>query len=170
MKRLLLAIAVLVVAVGAWAQWPSSPLPPTAHADKVVVRKSARVMELYDGARLLRAYHVSLGPHAAGHKQENSDGRTPEGRYALDYRNPRSSFHLALHVSYPSPADVASARQRGVDPGGLIMVHGLRNGLGWLGRLHRFVDWTDGCVAVTDSEIEEIYRVVPNQTPIIIEP
>jgi len=170
MKRLLLAIAVAVVAVGAWAQWPSSPLPRTAHADKVVVRKSARVLELYDGAQLLRTYHVSLGPHAAGRKQEESDGRTPEGRYTLDYRNPHSSFHLARHISYPAPADRACARKRGVDPGGLIMVHGLRNGLGWFGRLHTLIDWTDGCIAVTDREIEEIWRVVPDKTPIIIEP
>ncbi len=170
MKRLLLAVVLAVVAVAAWAQWPNSPLPPTAHADKVVVRKSARVLELYQGTQLLRTYRVSLGPHPAGHKQQESDGRTPEGRYLLDYRNPHSSFHLALHISYPAPADVANAKQHRLNPGGLIMVHGLHDGLGWLGRLHRFYDWTDGCVAVTDREIEEIWRAVPDKTPIVIEP
>lgn len=166
-------MALALVALGvvaAWARWPTSPLPPGVHANKVVVRKSARVLELYDGTRLLRTYHVSLGQHPVGHKQQESDGRTPEGQYVLDYRNPHSSFHLALHISYPSQADVASAKKRGLDPGGLVMVHGLRNGLGWLGRLHTFVDWTDGCVAVTDSEIEEIWRTVPDRTPILIEP
>lgn len=170
MKRLLLGVVLVIAAVAAWAQWPDSPLPPNARADKVVVRKSARVMELYAGTQLLRTYRVSLGPHSAGHKQQESDGRTPEGRYELDYRNPHSSFHLALHISYPAAADIANAKRQGVDAGGLIMVHGLRNGLGWLGRLHRLYDWTDGCVAVTDREIEEIWRAVPDKTPIIIEP
>lgn len=88
----------------------------------------------------------------------------------LDYRNARSSFHRSLHVSYPDSADVARARAAGVDPGGMIMVHGIRNGLGWLGRLHRALDWTDGCIAVTNREIEEIWRAVPDGTPIEIRP
>jgi murein L,D-transpeptidase YafK len=88
----------------------------------------------------------------------------------LDYRKPDSAFHRALHISYPAPADMARAAQSGVKPGGFIMVHGIRNGLGWIGRLHRLRDWTDGCIAVTDRDIEEIWRTVPDHTPILIEP
>ena len=170
MKLVLIVIVLACVALGAWAHWPKSALPPTARADKVVVRKSGHVLELYEGAQLLRQYRVALGGNPIGHKQQEGDGRTPEGPYLLDYRNPGSSFHRALHISYPAPADVANARKHGVSPGGLIMVHGVRNGLGWLGRLSTLVDWTDGCVAVTDADIEEIWRVVPDRTPILIEP
>jgi murein L,D-transpeptidase YafK len=88
----------------------------------------------------------------------------------LDSRKSDSSFHRALHISYPSAADVAQAHASGLDPGGLIMVHGLPNGLGFLGRLHRLVDWTDGCVAVTNAEIDELWQAVADGTPIKIEP
>jgi len=154
----------------AWAQHSAAPLPDGVRADRVVVNKSAHRLELYRGTELLRSYSVSLGRGPAGPKQHEGDGRTPEGSYTLDYRKADSSFHRALHVSYPSPADAAAAKAAGVNPGGLIMIHGMRNGLGFLGKLHTLIDWTDGCVAVTDSEIEEIWRVVPDGTPIHIEP
>lgn len=131
------------------------------------VCKSSR---LYRGGELIRSYPVSLGRTPRGPKQQAGDGRTPEGPYRLDYRKLDSSFHRALHISYPGKDDVAAAIVRGVDPGRLIMVHGMKNGLGWIGRAHRAVDWTDGCVAVTDREIEEIVSVVPDGTPITIEP
>ena len=95
-----------------------------------------------------------------GQKHEEGDGRTPEGAYVLDYRKADSAFHRALHISYPSASDTARAQASGVQPGGLIMVHGLPNGLGFVGKLHRLVDWTDGCVAVTNPEIEEIWAAV----------
>jgi murein L,D-transpeptidase YafK len=130
----------------------------------------ARRLELYQGDHLLNVYGVSLGRHPLGQKQQQGDGRTPEGEYRLDYRNPSSSFHKALHISYPGSADISAARSRGVDPGGLIMVHGMKNGLGWLGRLHRVINWTDGCIAVTDREMDEIWRVVPDGTKIVLKP
>jgi murein L,D-transpeptidase YafK len=167
------SVVLFVVALGGligWSQLGSEPLPEGTRADRVRVHKAARTLELWRGDELLRAYHVSLGRHPVGHKQREGDGRTPEGHYVLDYRKPDSSFHRALHISYPSPADVASAKARNVSPGGLIMVHGLRNDLGFLGRLHRLRDWTDGCIAVTNREIDEISRVVPDGTPIDIEP
>jgi murein L,D-transpeptidase YafK len=168
--RLLISAALTVIGGVIYARWPREPLPADARADRVVVRKRARTLELYRGERLLRAYPIALGRDPLGHKQQEGDGRTPEGRYLLDYRNPRSSYHKALHVSYPSAADSASARSRGVSPGGQIMVHGVRNGLGFVGRLHRIFDWTDGCIAVTDQEIDEIWRSVADGTPIEIEP
>jgi murein L,D-transpeptidase YafK len=168
--RAVLALLVILGGAVTWALWPEASLPAGTVADKVVLHKSARVLELYRGSVLIRTYRVSLGRHPLGRKTVQGDGRTPEGTYTLDYRNEGSSFHKALHISYPSKAEVAAASARGVDPGGLIMLHGIKNHLGWLGRAHRLVDWTDGCVAVTDAEIDEIWRVVPVGTPIVIEP
>ena len=169
-RRLLVSAALTCLGGVIYAQWPRRSLPADAHADRVVVRKSARVLELYQGTQLLRSYPIALGRVPLGHKQQEGDGRTPEGHYVLDYRNPRSSYHKALHVSYPSVSDASAAQARGVSPGGLIMVHGVRNGLGFVGRLHRLFDWTDGCIALTDAEIDEIWRSVPDGTPIEIEP
>ena len=98
------------------------------------------------------------------------DGRTPEGAYAIDFKNARSRFHLALRISYPNAADRASAQRRGVPPGGDIMIHGLPNGLGWLAGLHLWRDWTDGCVAVTDAQIGEIWPLVDVGTTVEIKP
>lgn len=165
-----LAALLNLAGITAWADWPLSPLPPGTRADRLLVRKSARVLELYRGAELLRSYEVSLGRAPEGPKREAGDGRTPEGVYRLDYRKADSSFHRALHISYPRPDDIAAARARGAAAGGLVMLHGMKNHLGRIGRAHRLLDWTDGCVAVTDDEIEEIWRVVPEGASIIIEP
>jgi murein L,D-transpeptidase YafK len=100
----------------------------------------------------------------------SGDGRTPEGIYSVDGRNPKSAFHFSLHLSYPNSADTARASAMGVPPGGDIMIHGIKNGLGWLGSLHRFVDWTQGCVAVTNDEIEEIWDMVPDGIRVEIVP
>jgi len=170
--KYLLALLVLALIAGAsaWNMWPDAPLQPGAKADLVVVHKAARRLELYRGNELLKAYQISLGRHPTGAKTQQGDGRTPEGDYRLDYRNPTSSFHRALHISYPKPEDIASARSHDVDPGGLVMVHGMRNGLGWIGRFHRIIDWTDGCVAVTNKEMDEIWDAVPDGTKIVLEP
>jgi murein L,D-transpeptidase YafK len=173
-RRLLVtgaALAAVLAGVVGWANLADSPpLPAGAVADRVVVDKGAHTLTLLRHGAALKTYRVSLGGHPAGHKREEGDERTPEGVYRIDSRNARSSAHLALHVSYPDPADAARARARGVRPGGLIMVHGILNGLGWLGRLHRLMDWTDGCVAVTNREMDEIWRAVPVGTPIEIRP
>jgi murein L,D-transpeptidase YafK len=168
--RLLIAAGLTVIGGVIYARWPRKPLSANVRADRVLVRKKARTLELYQGTRLLRTYSIALGREPLGHKQQEGDGRTPEGPYVLDCRNPRSAYHRALHISYPSAADTAAALSRGVSPGGLIMLHGVRNGLGFIGRLHRLFDWTDGCIAVTDEEIDEIWRSVPDGTPIEIEP
>jgi murein L,D-transpeptidase YafK len=153
-----------------WANWPGDSIATGALADRVVVWKSRHQLELYANGKLLRSYAVSLGRHPVGPKQQEGDNRTPEGLYAIESHNPQSSFHRALKVSYPSAADRMAAARRGVAPGGDIMIHGMRNGLGFIGRLHRRLDWTAGCIAVTNPEIEQIYRVVPDGTPIEIRP
>ena len=135
----------------------------------IVVEKGKHAMTLLDHGRVLRKYSISLGPDL-GPKQKKGDGRTPEGRYVIDSRNAASKYHRALHVSYPNAADRARARRMRVDPGGDIMIHGLPNGWGRLGRIHLARDWTAGCIAVTDDEIEEIWRLVPNGTVVEIRP
>jgi murein L,D-transpeptidase YafK len=165
--RYLIALVLSVTAaVAAYAHWPRTGLPEGVTADRVVVLKSERRLQIYRGEALLREYRVSLGFNPVGTKEIEGDGKTPEGRYVIDKRNPRSQYHLSLHISYPTAEQVTNAKAKGVNPGGLIMIHGIRNGLGAMGRLHLLTDWTAGCVAVTNEDIEEIWRVVPNGTPI----
>jgi murein L,D-transpeptidase YafK len=170
MKIGVAALVLMVAGLATWSFWPTPPLPTDAKADLVVVNKAARRLDLYRGDVLLKSYAVSLGRHPIGPKQKQGDGKTPEGEYRLDSRKADSSFHRALHISYPGPADIAAARSNGVDAGGLVMIHGMKNGLGWLGRLHLTIDWTDGCVAVTNREMDEIWRSVPDGTKIVLRP
>jgi murein L,D-transpeptidase YafK len=146
------------------------PQPLPTRVDRVVIEKQARRLSLLVNGEALRSYAVALGGNPVGHKQREGDERTPEGLYAISARNPNSSFHRSLQISYPNPEDEARAEEAGVNPGGLIMIHGIRNGLGWVGGLHRLVDWTDGCIAVTDSEMDEIWVSVPIGTPVEIRP
>jgi len=139
-------------------------------ADHIVIEKAARTLSLYHGGRLLKTYKIALGSNPKGHKEREGDGRTPEGKYIIDSRNAGSAFHRALHVSYPNEQDRMRARRLGVSPGGAIMIHGLPNGMAFIGKSHLLRDWTQGCIAVTNEEIEEIWRVVPNGTPVEIKP
>lgn len=173
-RRTLIAVAAvgLTAAAGlAYIMRPRhSPLAPNAVANSVVVLKADRQMTLFSGGRPLKTYTIALGFGEPGAKSREGDGRTPEGLYNISGRNPESAFHLSLRISYPDPQDIAAARALGVPPGGDIMIHGMRNGLGWLGALARSRDWTAGCIAVTNAEIEEIWRAVPDGTPIEILP
>jgi len=162
----LLALTALLL----WANWTGEPIAPGVLADRVVLLKSKRQLELHAGGKVLKSYVVSLGHHPVGPKEQEGDQRTPEGLYAIESHKPSSRFHKALKVSYPSSADRMTAAKRGVAPGGDIMIHGIRNRLGLIGRLQRRLDWTAGCIAVTNPEIEEIYRAVPDGTPIEIRP
>lgn len=148
----------------------AKPLPPEARADSVVVVKSQRTLTLMSGQRALKTYRIALGGDPVGHKTQQGDHKTPEGSYVLDRRNPKSRFHRAIHISYPNAEDRARAARLGVEPGGDIMVHGLPNGFGWLAGVHTVRDWTDGCIAVTDQEMDEIWRAVADGTPIEIQP
>jgi murein L,D-transpeptidase YafK len=133
--------------------------------NRVVVHKARREMLLLHGESVVRSYRIALGRDPAGHKLQEGDGRTPEGRYTIDRRNPKSAYHLSLHISYPNEADRSQAQARGVEPGCDIMIHGLPNG-----GMVRAGDWTQGCIAVTDAEIEEIWRLVADGTEIEIHP
>ena len=118
----------------------------------------------------IKTYRIALGRNPVGGKQEEGDMKTPEGIYKIDGRNPQSSFYLALHISYPSDEDNKRAATHGVSAGSDIMIHGIQNGRGWIGAFHRWKDWTAGCIAVTDEEIEELWRVKSDGTPIEIHP
>lgn len=142
----------------------------SAMVDQVVVVKSARTLTLLAKGKAVRSYKVALGSEPVGAKQREGDHKTPEGAYVLDRRNPKSRFYRSIHISYPNEQDRKRAAQLGVSPGGDIMVHGLPNGFGWLGATHREKDWTDGCIAVTDKEMDEIWELVRDGTPIEIRP
>ncbi len=141
-----------------------------SRADKLVVNKSKRQLLLYQGENVIARYRIALGHNPEGPKMRKGDGRTPEGTYSISGRNAASAFHKSLKVSYPNAADRERARRRGVDPGGDIMIHGLPNGRGFVGAAHRLIDWTDGCIAVTNAEIEEIWSLVTDGTLVQINP
>lgn len=145
-------------------------LPANPQADRVLVVKSARTLSLLNHGHVLKVYKVALGGDPIGAKTRQGDHKTPEGIYVLDRRNEHSKFYRAIHISYPNAQDREHARALGASPGGDIMLHGLPNGYGWIGKGHRARDWTDGCIAVTDEEIDEIWRAVPNGTVIEIRP
>ncbi len=170
-RALPIVIAILFFAIGAlvsYAKWSRSTLAQGLTADHIIVYKSERKLVLLKNGITLREYRVALGSEPLGAKKMEGDGKTPEGQYIIDNRNPQSQFHLSLHISYPNPEQIANAKKLGISPGGMIMIHGLRNGTGSFGRFHWLVDWTAGCIAVNNEEIEEIWRAVPDGTPIDI--
>jgi murein L,D-transpeptidase YafK len=144
--------------------------PKTLRADRVLVLKKERTLQLMVQGKVVKTYKIALGGDPTGAKTRQGDHKTPESTYTLDSRNARSQFYKSIHISYPSPRDRALARAKGVSLGGDVFVHGLPNGYGWVGASHRLKDWTDGCIAVTNEEIDEIWVAVPNGTPIEIRP
>jgi murein L,D-transpeptidase YafK len=163
-------LCLLAVGVLLGAHFNLHPLPSNAQADRVLVEKSARRLTLFRGATSLKSYRVSLGRVPSGPKEQEGDQRTPEGIYRIDFHKADSDYHLALHISYPEQRDIDRAAAQGLPAGSDIMIHGLPNGRGWIGAFHRRSDWTAGCIAVSDFEIEEIYRAVPDGTLIEIRP
>lgn len=139
-------------------------------ADTIIIKKKQRKMELYAKEKLIKDYKISLGFSPLGPKQQEGDGKTPEGEYTISSKNPYSQFHLSLKVSYPNATDKKSAEEKGVSPGGDIMIHGLGKKFKYLGKLHTLHDWTLGCIAVTNDEIEEIWKLVKEGTVVKIEP
>jgi murein L,D-transpeptidase YafK len=136
----------------------------------VVVYKRERRLQLLRGSQVLREFRIALGGDPVGPKRRRGDRRTPEGEYVLDWRKEDSAYHRSIHISYPSDADAQSAEERGEHPGGGVMIHGLPNGAGWIGKAHLERDWTRGCIAVTDQEMDVIWNLVDDGTPIEIWP
>lgn len=146
---------------------PPAPLEP---ADRLVLRKSERDLTLYRNGQPVRSYRVSLGLSPQGHKEREGDFRTPEGRYLLTFRNPQSEYFLSIQVSYPNAEDVAHARRNGWSPGGAIMIHGLPNLPRHPRDRYLSTDWTDGCIAVSNEDMLEIWLLTRRDTPIEILP
>ena len=139
-------------------------------ADKILIEKKERRLTLISKGKVLKTYKIALGGNPNGPKERQGDNKTPEGTYVIDSRNKNSRYHLSLHISYPNEKDKKRAKELGVSPGGDIMIHGIKNGFSWVGDLHTEVDWTKGCIAVTDEEIEEIDKLAPNGTIVEIRP
>jgi murein L,D-transpeptidase YafK len=150
-QRLLFSVMLLVCGVNSYA---------IDKADSVLVDKSeSRLYLMRDGVSF-GDYHVVFGANPKGHKQEEGDERTPEGKYTLDYKKDDSAFYKAIHISYPNENDTRLAEARGVSPGGFIMIHGQKNGLGWLSIISQRFNWTNGCIAVKNSDMDEIWQSV----------
>ena len=139
-------------------------------ADRVLVIKSSSTLILKKGDTVLKSCHVVFGAHPKGHKQQEGDERTPEGRYTLDYKKSDSAFYKAIHVSYPNDEDRKQARKAGVSPGGAIMIHGQKNGWGWLSPIAQLFNWTNGCIALSNADMQAVWDAVDAGTPIEIEP
>ena len=144
--------------------------PKQYDADSIVLDKSERTLTMFSRGVKVKEYEVALGKNPVGAKVHRGDGRTPEGLYFIQGRNPGSKYHLSLRISYPNDGDRMRASRQGTTPGGDIMIHGLPPAFATVGALHRQQDWTEGCVAVTNEEIEEIWRAVPNGAKILIKP
>ena len=139
-------------------------------ADLILIEKASRQITVKSGQKILAQYTVALGNTPMGAKRCQGDGKTPEGNYTIISRNKNSSYHRSLQVSYPNEADRKEAKKLGCSPGGDIMIHGLPNGRGYIGAAHTLHDWTLGCIAVTDSQIEKIWELVPDGTKVKIVP
>jgi murein L,D-transpeptidase YafK len=142
----------------------------TEPADIVLIVKKERRLTLLSKGEVIKTYTIALGGNPVGPKERQGDNKTPEGTYIIDSRNSNSGYHLSLHISYPNEKDKIRARELGVSPGGDIMIHGIKNGFSMVGASHAEIDWTKGCIAVTNQEMEEIYTFVPNGTIVEIRP
>lgn len=166
----MLIVLVPAVALSSKARPIKQPLPMKATVDKILIEKSKRRLTLLNNNTPIKSYEISLGVKPTGKKTEKGDDRTPEGVYTIDRKNLKSKYHRALHISYPNSEDKAQSIARGVSPGGDIMIHGLPNGEESYEFYQIKRDWTAGCIAVNNAEIEEIFRLVPNGTTIEILP
>ena len=153
-----------------WSTSLSAQPPRQQKADSILILKKDHLLELFADGKVIRTYRVALGRGGLAPKQREGDKLTPEGRYVIDSRNSSSRFYKALHVSYPNAEDRKHAAKLGVSPGGDIMIHGSPNGWGWIGSAQLHFDWTQGCIAVTDREMDEIWNLVPVGTPVEIRP
>jgi murein L,D-transpeptidase YafK len=160
---LVIACISLALAITVNAQTPTQ-------VDRILVEKSKRTLTLLNGTEVVKTYKVALGRQPEGAKDRQGDHKTPEGTYSVDAKKADSKFHKALHISYPSPADRERANKLGISQGSDVEIHGLGSMWGWVGAQHRRIDWTDGCIAVTNEEIDEIYPLVKVGTLVEIRP
>lgn len=166
----ILILGALSGSVNSFADDQKSSSQKLSVADAVLVVKSERRLYLLSDGEVIAEYPATFGGKPEGHKEREGDQRTPEGHYMLDWKNQHSAYYKSIHVDYPNAEDQAAAAARGEDPGGQIMIHGQRNGYGWLAPFARFINWTDGCIALSDKDMEEVWQRVRENTPIEIRP
>ena len=166
---LLAALAFLFVFSGPATSTELSPVSD-AVVDRIVIEKSKRTMTLLKQGSEVRTYKVALGRNPIGPKIQKGDQKTPEGLYYVDYKLQNSVYHRALHLNYPNQDDIERARSLGVTPGNSIMIHGMKEDKLWMGDVQYLFDWTNGCIALTNREIEEVWVLVPEWTPVEIRP
>ena len=165
LEAAVVAAAFCLLLTNPFPAWPMS-----SQVDRVLVLKKERIMMLLKDGKVLKRFKIALGRQPNGRKYCQGDMKTPEGTYVLDRRNECSKYYKSLHISYPNSTDIAASRKRGVNPGRDIMIHGLPKGFEDLGDIHTARNWTKGCIAVSNAEIDEIWHLVPNGTPIEISP
>jgi len=149
---------------------PYKPLDKSVSIDKIVVTKHKRTLDLISNNQIIKSYKISIGRVSKGRKEFEGDNKTPEGLYFINDKNKKSGYYKNLGISYPNEIDLKHAKLIGKSPGGLIKIHGIKNGFGWIGRFHLLFDWTLGCIAISDKEIDEFYENVKIGTPIEIKP
>jgi murein L,D-transpeptidase YafK len=172
MKRLFFLILVIFASLLVYQYSPYSPIPDHIVIEKIIVDKSDRKLLVYADGSVIKTFTISLGDQPIGPKERDGDEKTPEGEYIILAKAGKGSsrYYKNLGVSYPSSKDEKNANRKGFKPGNGIKIHGLQNGLGFIGRFHRWKDWTDGCMAVTNEEMDDLYRHVKIGTPIVINP
>lgn len=170
MKKYVIIFSTIILLTLVYSFYPERALPSGCKIEKLVVIKSKRIMEAYCKGDVIKTYKISLGGDPVGDKQYEGDKRTPEGDYIINAKNNKSGYHKNLGISYPNADDIREARAKKLKPGGDIKIHGIRNGLGFIGKFHRWTDWTAGCIALTNDEMDEIYDAIEIGTPIRILP
>ena len=172
MKKILITFLITILFISCSSETESSKTMITQSIDNILVEKTNRKMHLRHGDEIVKTYKISLGKNPVGAKVKSGDNKTPEGNYSIELHNPKSIFHLSLKISYPNEEQIKTAKEGGYDPGGDIMIHGYPNKIpAFLFRFwHKRKDWTAGCIAVTNDEIEEIYDAVKDGTTITIKP
>lgn len=172
MKKLSFLLLSLLIIIAIYLFYPYTPLPSDIKIDQLLVDKSDRKLMVVSNGSVVKSYTIALGDNPIGHKEMEGDEKTPEGLYSINDKRGigQSGFYKNLGVSYPSAADKANAKRKGVNPGGAIKIHALKNGMGFIGRLQRWRDWTNGCMAITNEEMEDLWKHVKIGTPIEIRP
>lgn len=161
---------IIAIALTFYYFYPEQSLPKGSQIDSLVVYKSKRIMHAYSGKVLIKTYHIALGGNPVGPKEFEGDQKTPEGTYTINDRNPHSVCYKNLGISYPNAVNIQRAKQLDKSPGGAIKIHGLSSKNKFLGKFHRYFDWTAGCIGVTNQEIDELYTAVTIGSPIVIKP
>lgn len=164
-----LVIGVCIIPI-AYYFYPEPKLPTNIKIDYLQVFKSRHQLKAFSNGKIIKIYTISLGKTPTGDKQFEGDKKTPEGIYYINDKNPYSGWHKNLGISYPNKSDISSARKLRKSAGGNIKIHGIRNGFGFIHKFHRWFDWTNGCIALTNAEIDELYKAVKIGSPIEIRP